>query len=124
MTESLVATTVEKLLHVKIIGEPTEEAYNSLLVQAAEHVYRYGEICVLLEVSETASRFDDRFSMALWEYAVFNFNNWNSVKRISLVGDPRWAAVLAVLCEPFTPAMIRYFERTDLMGAKRWAAEP
>jgi hypothetical protein len=123
MAESVVTATVEKLLHVKIIGKPSEEAYNSLMVQIAEHIQWHGEIRLLLEVGETASRFDDRFSMALWQYAAVDFIHWESVKRLALIGDPQWALALAVFCQPYTSAKIRHFGPADLLEAKRWATE-
>jgi hypothetical protein len=122
MSESLVTNTYDDLLHVKLIGEPGGEEYNSFLTQVAEHAKRYGKFCILLEVAGAASRLNDPCIIEKWEYVAFHFPYWESVTRLALVGDCRWALMVATLCTGFTPAEIRHFPSAERMEAKRWMA--
>jgi len=124
VSERSIVAAVGSLVHVKVIGKPDEGAYISLTAQVAEHIQRHSEVHLLLEADAIASRFDDCSSLAFWQYAVRDFRYRPSIKRVALIGDPRWALVLAVLCKPYTSAKIRHFGRDDVMEAKRWADEP
>lgn len=121
MTENAMAATDGNLLHVKVIGTPSEEAYCSLTTQVAKHVRQYGKIRLLIEAAETAAQLNYPVSRAFWEEWVFHFQHWDDIERLALLGKTDWALAVAVLCGSLTTAQIRHFGRADVSEAKRWA---
>lgn len=123
MSENATISTEGNLLHVKVIGRASEEAYCFLTTQVAKHVRQYGKIVLLIEVAENAAQLSYPVSRAFWEEWVFHFQHWDEIQRLALVGKPEWALAVAVLCDSLTTARIRHFARADVSEAKRWATE-
>jgi hypothetical protein len=61
---------------------------------------------------------------AVWDDIKFSTKHCNDLERIALVGDRKWEEWMAKVCKPFTMAKIRYFDVSDLAGARAWVAEP
>ena len=123
MIENATISSEGNLLHVKVIGRASEEAYSSLTTQVAKHVRQHGKIGLLIEVAENAAQLNYPVSRAFWEEWIFHFQHWDDIQRLALVGKPEWALAVAVLCHSLTIAQIRHFGLADVSEAKRWAAE-
>jgi len=57
---------------------------------------------------------------ALWEEIKWDVNHFPSIERLALVGDRKWEREMAMFCEPFTSAEIRFFDQADLSAARKW----
>ena len=119
MDQTLDIISVGKLLHVKVTGKLTKEAYESFAPVVEVQIQEHGKIRILFEMHE----FHGWTAGALWEDLKFDFKHWKDIERLSIVGESKWEASMAVFCKPFTAAKIRYFDHTKLDEAKAWIAE-
>jgi SpoIIAA-like len=55
---------------------------------------------------------------AAWEDLKFDLKHWKDIERLALVGDKRWEKGMATFCKPFTKAHIRYFDSSQIEGAR------
>ncbi|HUZ07708.1 MAG TPA: STAS/SEC14 domain-containing protein [Candidatus Paceibacterota bacterium] len=53
----------------------------------------------------------------------FDLKHFADIEQPAMVGDKQWQHGLAVFFKPFTKATIRYFDHTDIAGARKWLAE-
>jgi hypothetical protein len=40
-----------------------------------------------------------------------------------MVGENKWQQGMAMICKPFTKAMVRYFDHADAAKARKWLGE-
>jgi hypothetical protein len=57
---------------------------------------------------------------AVWDDIQFATSHCTKINRIAIVGDKTWEKWMAMVCKPFTMAKVRYFDATDIEGAKFW----
>ncbi len=57
---------------------------------------------------------------ALWEDTKFGFHHFDDIERLAIVGDSRWEEVMAEFIKPFTKAVVKYFDQTQLDSANKW----
>src|SRR5437764_7533559 len=60
---------------------------------------------------------------ALWDDIHFATAHCTRLDRIAIVGDKKWEAWMARVCQPFTMAKIRYFDADDIDAAWAWLGE-
>jgi len=60
---------------------------------------------------------------ALWDDIKFSSRHCHDVERIALVGDKAWERWMAGVCKPFTKAVIRYFDVSEMEQAWEWVEE-
>ena len=116
MVEGLELISVGKLLHAKVTGKLTKEAYEAFAPVVDEQIGEHGNIRILFEMHD----FHGWTAGALWEDLKFDFKHWKDVERLAIVGETKWEAGMAVFCKPFTAAKIRYFDHANLDEAKAW----
>jgi hypothetical protein len=119
MDQSLDIISTGKLLHVKVTGKLTKEAYESFAPLVNEQIEEHGKVRILFEMHD----FHGWTAGALWEDLKFDFKHWKDIERLAIVGESRWEAGMAVFCKPFTTAKIQYFDHAKLDEAKAWIAE-
>jgi hypothetical protein len=105
-----------KLLHVKVTGKLTKEAYEELAPVVDQQIQEHGKIHILFEMHD----FHGWTAGAMWEDLKFDFKHWKDIERLAIVGESKWEAGMAVFCKPFTSAKIQYFDHTKLDEAKSW----
>jgi hypothetical protein len=60
---------------------------------------------------------------ALWDDIKFSTTHCTKIERIALVGEKAWEKGMATVCKPFTMAKIKYFDASDVEGAKTWLSQ-
>ncbi len=119
MVEGLQIISAERLLHVKVSGKLTKEAYETFAPLVDEQIREHGKIRILFEMHD----FHGWTAGALWEDIKFDFKHWKDIERLAIVGESKWQEGMAVFCKPFTSAKIIYFDHTKLDEAKIWLEE-
>jgi hypothetical protein len=111
-----------RLIVFHVSGILTKEDYDLILPQAKTLLRQHGTLRVLFEMTD----FHGWEPAALWEELKFDwaqFSDLSSFDRCAMVGDRKWESIMATLSKPFTSAEIRYFDHTDLAGARKWLDE-
>ena len=116
MVEGLELVSAGKLLHVKVTGKLTKEAYEAFAPVVDEQIGEHGKIRILFEMHD----FHGWTAGALWEDVKFDFKHWKDIERLAIVGESKWEAGMAVFCKPFTTANIQYFDAAKIDEAKTW----
>jgi hypothetical protein len=106
-----------RLLCLRVTGQLTSDQYQAILSVVDRHIQQHSKISVVFEMRDFSGLKDD----ATWNDVDIGFQTWLSVERLALVGEPKWAVAMAVLCRPLTIARIRHFHHADVEGAKAWA---
>ena len=60
---------------------------------------------------------------AIWEEIKFDAKHLTDIEQCAMVGDKQWQHVMTIFCKPFTKAKFRYFDHTDIAGARKWLDE-
>ncbi|NOX98730.1 MAG: STAS/SEC14 domain-containing protein [Verrucomicrobia bacterium] len=50
----------------------------------------------------------------------FDIKHWKDIEKLAIIGESKWEAGMAAFCKPFTSAKIKYFEQSNLEGAREW----
>ena len=108
----------ENVLSVRVTGQLTRVTYESLASLVQQHVHRHGKIRVLMEWRAFCGWADE----GDWKDVEIDPEHWIGVERVALVGEPKWALAMAVLCRLLTSATIRHFDRESLDAAVTWVA--
>jgi hypothetical protein len=114
-----------RLIVFHVSGVLTKEEYDRILPQAEALLRTHGQHGtwrVLFEMTD----FHGWEPGALWEELEFDrahLSEFSSIDRCAMVGDREWQGIIATLSKPFTKAAIRYFNHTDLAGARMWLEE-
>ena len=53
----------------------------------------------------------------------FGVKHYDDLERIALFGERKWEEWMAMICEPFTRASVRYFESSEIEKAWEWLRE-
>jgi hypothetical protein len=116
MEQSLDIIAVGKIVHVKVTGKLTKEAYEAFVPLLEEQIQDHGKVRILFEMHD----FHGWTAGALWQDLKFDFKHWKDIERLAIVGESKWEEGMAVFCKPFTMAKIKYFDHTKLEDAKTW----
>jgi hypothetical protein len=119
MVDALEIISAGKLLHVKATGKLTKESYETFAPVVDEKIKEFGKLRILFEMHD----FHGWTAGALWEDIKFDYKHWKDIERLAIVGETKWEQSMAVFCQPFTAAKIKYFDHTKLAEAKDWLAE-
>jgi hypothetical protein len=116
MVEGLEILAVGKLLHVKVTGKLTKEAYEAFAPVVDKQIEEHGKVRILFEMHD----FHGWTAGALWEDLKFDFKHWKDIERLTIVGESKWEAGMVVFCKPFTAAKNQYFNAAKREEAKTW----
>ena len=119
MAEGLELVSAGKLLHVKVTGKLTKEAYELFTPAVDEQIGEHGKLRILFEMHD----FHGWTVGAMWEDMKFDFHHWKDIERLAIVGESKWEKGMSVFCKPFTAAKIQYFDHSQLEAAQNWLAE-
>jgi hypothetical protein len=119
MQHALEVVSVGKLLHVRVAGKLSREAYQAFAPLVDEQIQKHGKLRILFEMHD----FHGWTAGALWEDIKFDFQHWKDIERLALVGESKWEQGMAMFCKPFTAAKIQYFDHSRLDEAKKWLDE-
>jgi hypothetical protein len=118
MDETLKILATGKVLHVKVTGKLTKEAYEIFVPAIDQQIEQHGKVRILFEMED----FHGWTAGALWEDTKFGLHHWKDIERLALVGEKRWQKGMAAFCKPFTTAKVEYFEHDKLDEARAWVA--
>lgn len=116
MEQAIEILSVGKVLHVKVTGKLTKQAYETFAPLVNEQIQKQGKVRILFQMHD----FHGWTAGALWEDIKFDFRHWKDIERLAIVGESKWEAGMAVFCKPFTAAKVQYFDHAMLDEAKAW----
>jgi hypothetical protein len=119
VTQELEVVSTGNVLHLRVTGKLTTEAYKTFAPLVDEQIQENGKLRILFEMHD----FHGWTAGAMWEDIKFDFRHWKDIERLAIVGESKWQHGMAVFCKPFTSAKIKYFDRANLEEAKSWLAE-
>lgn len=107
-----------KILEVHVKGKLETNDYETFIPRIEELIGQHGKIRMLLYLHD----FRGWSAGALWEDLKFDYQHFNDIERLAIVGESKWEAGMAAFCRPFTTAEIRYFGHDKLPDARQWIA--
>jgi len=110
---------VQNIMEVRVSGRLAREDYHQFVPEFESLLAAHGKVRILLQMVE----FHGWTAGGLWEDLKFDFNHFNHVERLAMVGDKRWEKAMSVFCKPFTTATIRWFDHEELSQARAWLEE-
>jgi hypothetical protein len=114
-------TENDGILEVRVTGKLTDEDYQQFVPAFESLANRHGKIRLLFEMVD----FHGWTAVALWDDVKFDMAHFSAIERLAFVGDARWERGMALFCQPFTTATIRFFESAAIQEARDWlSSEP
>lgn len=104
------------LATVRASGRLTKADYEHFVPQVEDLIQKHGKIRLLFEMRD----FHGWRAGALWEDLKFDMKHFADIDRLAMVGERKWEKGMAVFCNPFTTAKIRYFDRAEIDQAVQW----
>ena len=105
-----------KTLEVRVNGTLLRDDYRRFAPRFQQLVKTHGKINVLLELVD----FHGWDRNATWNEVEPDLKQFASITQLAMVGEKTWDRLLSILCRPFVPAQIRYFDRTAIDAAREW----
>ncbi|HEX20526.1 MAG TPA: STAS/SEC14 domain-containing protein [Acidiferrobacteraceae bacterium] len=106
----------ENILTMRLSGKLTKEDYERFVPEIERMMKAHDKVRILVELVD----FHGWTAAAAWEDTKFGIRHFNDVERIAIVGDAAWEKGMALLCEPFTVAKVKYFDTSQMAAAKTW----
>ena len=108
-----------KILDVQASGKLTKKDYEQFVPLVEKLLEEHGKLRILFEMHD----FHGWELSALWEDVKFDLKHFRDIERLALVGETRWQQGMAIFCQPFTTAKVRYFEPEAQPAARAWLEE-
>lgn len=105
-----------KILTISVTGKLTRDDYKSFVPKVEELILKFGKIRMVLEMRD----FHGWDAGALWEDIKFDIRHFSDIESVALVGDKKWEKGMSIFCKPFTQAMIKYFDLSEIYRAYEW----
>jgi len=108
-----------KILVVHASRKLAKTDYEHFVPEIERLVRQHGKLRILFDMAG----FHGWDAGALWEDIKFDIKHFADIERLAMVGDKKWQHGMAIFCEPFTQATIRYFDHVDAAEARKWLGE-
>lgn len=108
-----------RTLEVTARGKLEKEDYQEFLPLFEERLKEHGRIGILFVMKD----FDGFDMWALWEDIKFEWNHYDDIARLAMVGDSDWKEWMAKFCKPFLKSEIDDFRSDQLNEARDWVRE-
>ena len=108
-----------KVVVVQVSGKLVKEDYEHFVAEFDRLVGIHGKLRVLFRMTD----FHGWTVGALWEDTKFASHHFSKIERLAIVGEKKWQHGVATFCQPFTKAIVKYFDHTDSAKAEIWLAE-
>ncbi len=105
-----------KLLVVNVRGKLAAADYEHFVPEFERLTQKHGKLRLLFDMTG----FHGWEAAALWEDIKFDVKHFADIERLAMVGEKKWEKGMALFCEPFTSAEIRYFDHADMAAARTW----
>ena len=107
-----------KVLVVRASNKLSKEDYEHFIPAVERLIKEQGKIRLLFVMHD----FHGWEAGALWEDVKFDLKHFADIERLALVGEKKWEEWMAMFCQPFTRAEIRYFDQSQAEEAQSWIA--
>lgn len=108
-----------RILAVKVSGKLVKADYADIVPVFERLVKQHGKLRVLFDLAD----FHGWDAGAVWQDLKLGLAHFAHIERIAMVGENKWHHGMAVFCQPFTAAKVRYFDHADLAKAQEWIDE-
>jgi hypothetical protein len=105
-----------RVLEVNLHGRLNRGDFDRIVPETERLIERYGKIRILVTLRD----FEGWDLGAMWEEIKWEAKHFNHVDKIAIVGHAGWHRYMALLCNPFTTARVRYFNLDSLDAAYQW----
>jgi len=119
MSFEIIETANKKVIEVQITGKLTAEAYKVFVPLVEQRISEFGKVRFMVVMHD----FHGWDAGALWEDIKFDFAHFSDIEQLAIVGESKWEQGMAIFCRPFTTAKIKYFDISDIDGAREWISE-
>jgi hypothetical protein len=101
---------------VKLSGKLHDEDYEQFVPLVDAAIAEEGKVNLLAQLHD----FHGWDARALWDDIKFATTHCTRMKKIAVVGEEKWHSWMATVCKPFTMAKVKYFDASDMDGARKW----
>jgi hypothetical protein len=108
-----------RILVVHVSGKLTRADYVNFVPEFERLVLVHGKIRLLFDMTG----FSGWDAGAAWEDFKIGIHHFSDIERLAMVGEKKWQHGMAIFCQPFTGATLRYFDRADAAEARKWLDE-
>ncbi len=108
-----------KILTVHVSGKLGKADYADFVPAFERLVRLHGKLRVRFDMTG----FRGWHAAAFWEDIKFDLKHFAHIERLAMVGDRKWQHYMAMFCQPFTKATVRYFDHADTAEARKWLGE-
>ena len=111
-------TIYKKEATVYMVAENKLDAkdYENLIPVLTEHITAHPEVFWYIEMEN----FEGWTASAYWKGVELKLPNEERLKRVALVGNPKWQEQFTEVLIPFTRAHIKFFGPDEKKWAKEW----
>ncbi|MFY9256868.1 MAG: STAS/SEC14 domain-containing protein [Fuerstiella sp.] len=104
------------IVRLQVTGRLTAEDYNLFVPQIEDAIRQHGCIRIVFDMQD----FHGWTFSAMWQDVKFDLKHFRNIERIAIIGDKAWEHGMAIFCQPFTSATIRYFDRSEVDEVEAW----
>ncbi len=112
-------TNDPRILGFKLSGKLHDKDYQTFVPVVDASIADAGKVRLLVQFDD----FQGWDLHAAWDDFLFGVTHYSDAERIAMVGDRKWEKWMARLCKPFTKAIVRYFEASQMEQAWTWVRE-
>jgi len=106
------------LLVVNVSGKLAAADHERFVPEFDRLVQKHGKLRLLFDMTG----FHGWETAALWADIKFDAKHFADIERLAMVGEKKWEHGMALFCEPFTTAKIRFFDHADMAAARKWVS--
>ncbi len=108
-----------KIVGFKLHGKLHDDDYRSFVPAVDAAVAAEGKVRLFAQFED----FHGWDLHAAWDDFKFGLKHYSDFERIAMVGERKWEAWMTKVCKPFTKAMVKYFDQTEVDKAWTWLRE-
>lgn len=112
----LLDTRSPKIVGVRCSGKLNDEDYKVMEPKLEEAIKSEGTIRLFAEFND----FHGWDLHAAWDEFRIGMKHSNEFEKIAMVGDKKWERWVATITSMFTPAKVRYFDKSEMEKAWYW----
>jgi hypothetical protein len=105
-----------KILVIELTAKLTKEDYEHFIPKVEDLIKQHGKLRIMVQMHD----FHGWTAGALWQDMKFDMKHFRDIERLALVGEKAWEHGMAVFCNPFVSATVRYFDRSEAEQANVW----
>jgi len=108
-----------KILILNWSGKLGREDYAHFIPEVERAIKAHGKVGLLVRMHG----FHGWTMRAVWEDLTLVLRYFSHIERLAFIGDNRWEAEMALLCQSLTTSKERYFDESKAAEAAAWIYE-